>query len=258
MGPGAELARRASRRAATPRQARPAAASASKLEDVPKVFSSRTLGEFEAASASIPIRPLDRAFDGANIRLGKDPGGPDGARRAQFRRYVASVDQRDPQQLDRLGAALGALIEEVATSKQDFLVKAAERDGFIFAEGVFRRPETAPSSFAVTTIEDLATIDDRGKRLHLLANDDPALAIAGARELVDSVYRTISRLTGEPVPGKAADPIVRTCLEQLSGVVASLGGLRKPAPGSARLAAGAAVTFAGFIAETYLEQASRR
>jgi hypothetical protein len=44
----------------------------------------------------------------------------------------AGVDQHDPQQRNRLGAALGALIEEVATSKQDFLVKAAERDGFVF------------------------------------------------------------------------------------------------------------------------------
>ena len=60
-----------------------------------KVFSAATLEVFEAASASIPIRPLDRAFERANIRLGRDPGGPDGARRAQFRRYVASVDQND-------------------------------------------------------------------------------------------------------------------------------------------------------------------
>jgi len=45
----------------------------------------------------------------------------------QFRRYVASVDQDDPQQLDRLGdVASGRLIEEVAPSKKDFLVKAAE------------------------------------------------------------------------------------------------------------------------------------
>jgi hypothetical protein len=98
---------------------------------------------FEDASASIPLRQLDRAFDAAAIRLGDDPGGSDGARRVQFRRYVASVDQDDPQQLDRLGDVLGALIEEVATSKKEFLVTAAERDGFIFADGVFRPTGTA-------------------------------------------------------------------------------------------------------------------
>jgi hypothetical protein len=112
------------------------------MGSVPKVFSRRTLGEFEDASASIPLRQLARAFEGAAIRRGEDPGGPDGVRRTQFRRYVA-VDQHDPQQLDRLGDALGALTEEVAASKKDFLVKGAERDGFFFEDGVFRPAGTA-------------------------------------------------------------------------------------------------------------------
>ena len=73
---------------------------------VPKIFSRRTLGVFEDASASIPIRQIDRAFEGVDIRLGEDPGGPDGARRAQFRHYIVSVDQHDPQQLDRLGGCI--------------------------------------------------------------------------------------------------------------------------------------------------------
>jgi hypothetical protein len=253
-----------------------------KVGSVPKVFSRRTLGEFENASASIPLRPLDRAFEGADIRLGKDPGGPDGARRAQFRRYVAGVDQHDSQQLERLGAALGALIEEVAASKQDFLVKAAERDGFFFAAGVFTPAGTAPSSFAVTRVEDLAFIDDRGRRLHLLANDSPTDAIGGAKELVESVCRTVLRLIGEPAPGKTAAlvdiakstlkalelvplgddakkgaALVRRCLQRLSAVVASLGELREGlSPRDARLAVGAAVTFAAFVTETYVERAA--
>ena len=112
---------------------------------MPKVFSRQTLDVFEAAAASIPIRQLDRAFDAVDIRPAKDPGGLEGARRAQFRRYIAGVNQNDSQQLNRLGAALGALIDEVATSKQDFLVRAAERDGFSFADGVFRPADVARS-----------------------------------------------------------------------------------------------------------------
>jgi hypothetical protein len=250
---------------------------------VPKVFSRRTLGQFEAASASIPLRPLDRAFERAKIRLGKDPGGPDGARRAQFRRYIAGVDQHDPQQLDRLGDALGSLIEEVAASKKDFLVQAAERDGFVFTNGVFRPAGTAPRSFAVTRVEDLASIDDRGRRLHLLANDSPTDAIAGAKELVESVCRILLRRIGEPAPGKTTDlvdiakstvaalelvpgrtddarkdaALVRTCLGRLCAVVASLAESRsRLSPRHARLAVGAAVTFAGFVAATYVERAA--
>ncbi len=260
---------------------------ASKLSSVPKVFSRRTLGVFEDASASIPIRQIDRAFEGVGIRLGQDPGGPDGARRAQFRRYLGGVDQHDPQQLDRLGDALGALIDEVAASKQDFLVKAAEVDGFVFADGVFRPAVTSPSSFAVIRVEDLASIDDRGRRLHLLVNDSPKDAIGGAKELAESVCRTVLRNIGEPAPAKTAGLVdiakstlealelnpagigdakndallVREFLQRLGAVVASLGDLRNRkglSPRHARLAVGAAVTFAGFVAETYVERAAMK
>src|SRR6202011_5134204 len=110
----------------------------SKGRRVTNVFSARTLGVFEDASASIPLRQLDRAFEGAGIRRAEGSGDGGGARRTRFRRYVAGVNQHDPRQRDRLGAALGALIAEVAESKQEFLVRAAERDGFLFSDGIFR------------------------------------------------------------------------------------------------------------------------
>lgn len=216
----------------------------------------------------------------------------------QFRRYLAGVDQNDPQQLDRLGDALGALIDEVADSKKDFLVKAAERDGFLFADGAFRPAGTTPSSFAVTRVDDFASIDDLGRRLRLLANDSPSDAIAGAKELVESVCRTALRLAGERAPAKTADladiadaaldaleivppgiesaskgaAVVRKCLEQLGTLVASLGELQDIAGSGhgrdgkwkglssrhARLAVGAAVAFADFVAETYGERTASK
>jgi hypothetical protein len=246
---------------------------------VAKVFSLQTLDKFEAASASIPLRQLERAFGGANIRLGTDPGGPVGNRRAQFRRYVASVDQHEPQQLEQLGHALGALIDEVAESKVEFLVKAAERDGFLLEGGVFRPAKLAPRSFAVTRVEDLTSIDDRGRRIALVANDRPKDAIDGALELVESVCRTIVPAVGEPRPAKVADlvavvkstlkavelgppddgevkkgaALVQNCLQRLAAAVADLGELRAPSPRHARLAVGAAVALAGFIAEAHVE-----
>lgn len=238
---------------------------------VPKAFSRETIGKFEDASASIPLRALDRAFERAQIGLGEDPGGGRGGfRRTQFRRYVASVDQQDPQQLDRLGHALGALIAAAATSKEGFLITAAERDGFSFAEGIFRPAETAPGSFAVTQVEDLACIDDRSRRLHLLANDDPTDAARGAEELVESTCRTVLRCMGKPAPNKTARvvAIAEATLEalevvpadnvpQLCAVVARLG--ERPnglSSRHARLAAGVAVAFATFVAETYAQQAA--
>lgn len=107
------------------------------------IFSAKTLGVFEDASASIPLRQVDRVFESAGVRRGEGSGEGGGARRTQFRRYVTGVNQDDPRQRDRLGVALGALIAEVAASKQEFLVRAAERDGFVFADGVFRWSENA-------------------------------------------------------------------------------------------------------------------
>jgi catechol 2,3-dioxygenase-like lactoylglutathione lyase family enzyme len=123
------------------------------MGSVRKTFSKQTLEKFEDASASIPLRPLERAFWAANIRLGEDPGGQAGSRKTQFRRYVASVDQSHPKELNQLGDALGALIAEVATSKVEYLVKAAEADGFVFADGAFRPARTAPRSRAKTRAE---------------------------------------------------------------------------------------------------------
>jgi hypothetical protein len=143
---------------------------------MPKVFSRQTLAKFEDAAASIPLRPLNRAFEAVGIRLGVDPGGAAGTRKVQFRRYVAGIDQRSAQQLARLGEALGALIDEVATSKQRFLVEAAEGDGFAFADGVFRP-----------------------------ASENPEATMARTKELLESVCRTILKQIGARPPAKTAD-----------------------------------------------------
>jgi hypothetical protein len=180
----------------------------SKAGSVPNVFSPQTLEKFEAASASIPLRQLDRAFQGAGIRPGKDPGGPEGTRRAQFRRYLASIDQHDPRQLAQLGDVLGALIDEVAVSKQAYLVQAAQSDGFAFADGAFRAGAAATGSFAVTRAEDLALLDDRARRLRLLAKERPADAVRAATELVESVSRIVLHLSNDRLSPQHARLVV--------------------------------------------------
>ena len=260
-----------------------------------RIFRPDTLGKFEDASASIPLRQLDRAFARVGIFLGQDPAGPDGTggtRRTQFRRYVAGVNQQDPQQVDRLGEALGALVDEAATSKQEYLVHAAERDGFVFANGAFRLPSSGPRSFAVAHVEDFALIDEHGRRLQLLAGSSPHDAVVGAAVLVESVCRTVLHGVSEPAPPKKTNlvdivkrtlkalelaasrsepksaALTRKCLEQLTAVVASVGELRDTyassrargvrakdlLPHHARLAAGAAVTIVSFIAGAFAER----
>ena len=262
-----------------------------------RVFSAQTLAKFEDASASIPLRALDRAFTRADLHATGDPGGElGGARRIQFRRYVDAVDQRDPQQLNRFGDALGALIGEVATSKQNFLVSAAEQDGFVFAGGVFR-PASLPASFSLTSAGEFARIDDYSRRLHIAANDRPHEALEGARELCESVCRMVLHGSGKPIPQISTDlaaivdatldafesgatddadlhtfAVVRNSVVGLAAVVSGVDELRSSAADPrhgveprhvtarhARLAVGAAITLARFIIEGYQERvASKR
>jgi hypothetical protein len=220
------------------------------------MFSSLTLEKFEEASASIPLRQLDRAFAAAGIALGNDPGGPVGARRAQFRRYVSSVDQHEARQRDRLGAALGALIGEVATSKIAFLLNAAESDGFAFEGRVLRSPRTAASRFAVTRVEDFARIDEHARRLAsacrtVAGRPDAPNVDAGFTEAVNAALKALG------LRGRGAGAAGR-CLQLLGEVVADLDAAVDVSARDARLAGGAAVTFASFILETYTSIMERR
>jgi len=82
------------------------------------------------------------------------------------------------------------MIDEVATSKQDFLVKAAESDGFGFANGVFRPARKS---------------DDRNS------------AIRDAEVQLESACRTILQLIAAPLPVKNAGlvAVVNSTLEAL-------------------------------------------
>lgn len=262
-------------------------------------FSARTLGEFEdACSGLLVLRDIDRVFGDSGIPLGNNPREGGGQRRTLFRDYVASVDQNDFRAVERLAEALGWILEMIERGNPDSfqtLRHAAERDGFAYDAGRLRATRTAVTPFVAVNVEDLRAITDQAVRLHALANERPTDAIGGAKELVESVCKTVLRLSGEAVPGKGADlvevakaamkalelvpagvdeakkgaEIVRKCLQQLGAVVASLGELRNLygsghgrdgkwrglSPRHARLAVGAAITVAEFIAETYLERA---
>lgn len=264
-------------------------------------FSARTLGEFEdVCSGLLVLRDIDRVFGDSGIPRGTDPRDGGGQRRTLFRSYVASVNQSQIRQVERLAEALGWIVEMIERGNPETferLRRAAERDGFTYADGRLRATRVAIAPFVAVAVDDLRAIGDHAVRLHSLANERPTDAIGGAKELVESVCKTVLRLSGEAASGKSADlldvakaamkvldlvpadvdeakkgaDIVRRCLQQLGAVVASLGELRNLygsghgrdgkwkglSPRHARLAVGAAITVAEFIAETYLDRAGK-
>jgi hypothetical protein len=262
-------------------------------------FSARTLGEFEDVCAGIIVREIDRVFQGAGITVGNAVGFVGGQRRTLFQDYVAGVDQSNPRDVVKLANALSWIMADLEHGQPDTfarLRRTVERDGFAYADGKLRAARGAVAPFSAVTVEDLRTLGDQAVRLHTLANERPPEAIGGAKELVESVCKTVLRLSGAPVPGKDAGlvevakaamkaldlvpadvdeakkgaDLVRRCLQQLGAVVASLGELRNLygsghgrdgnwkglGPRHARLSVGAAITVAEFVAETYLERAA--
>ncbi len=261
-------------------------------------FSPRTIGEFEDTCAGLVLRDIDRAFGDSGIAPGKNPREGGGQRRSRFREYLAGVDQRDFAAVQRLAEAFGWIMEMIERGNPDgfeTLRRAAERDGFAYKDGQLRAARLAVAPFVAVEEDDLRRLGDQAVRLHALAMERPTDAIGGAKELVESVCKTVLRLSGAAVPGKGADlmevvkatmkvldlvpadvdeakkgaEIVRKSLQQLGALVASLGELRNLygsghgrdgkwkglGPRHARLAVGSAITVAEFIAETYLERA---
>jgi hypothetical protein len=214
-------------------------------------FSKETLSKFADACASVPLRPLDRAFERAGIRPGKTGDDSGGARRTQFRRYLAGIDRNDERQLQQLGDALGALIDEVADSKKAFLIDAAERDGFSFVDGAFRTAVTDAKSFALTSLDDSASIDDRVRRLNVLAGERPGDAIAGSRQLIESAGRIAGDGYGVSGSNKTA-AVVRVGLRNMAQLIDSLDGVEdsKLTATHARLAVDAATAVVRFAAAT--------
>jgi hypothetical protein len=210
-------------------------------------FSKETLSKFADACASIPLRPLDRAFERAGIRPGKTDDDSGGARRTQFRRYLAGVDRNDERQLQQLGDALGALIDEVADSKKAFLIGSAERDGFSLTDGAFRIAVTDASSFALTSLED-AAIEDCVRRLRVLAGECPGDAVAGSRQLVESAGRIAGDGFGVSGSNKTA-AVVRVGLRNIAQLIGSLDDIAdsKLTAAHARLAVDAAAALVRFV-----------
>jgi len=261
-------------------------------------FSARTLRAFEdACASSLWLRHIDDVFKDAGILKGDIEGGSSG-RRGVFRAYVASADQNDIRAVVRLADALGAIVERLDDDgdheKAAALRAHALKDGFTYSNAHFEAASSSATIFAAVEIDDLGELPAVVQRLHLLCVDSPSEAIGGAKELIETVCRTILRLAGEAQPVASADlgeltkatmkvlelapadvdsakkgvDLIRLCLQQLGAVVNSLGQLRNlygsghgrdgawRGLGSrhARLAVGAASTAAAFIAETFQER----
>jgi hypothetical protein len=268
-------------------------------EPLHPIVSDGTVVQFRNAASSLVLREIDDAFGAAGIPLGSTGDSQfQGQRRTRFMGYMASVDQTKPDDVSRLLVALAHMMTTLsqqyraadAPDPLDPLVVNLRRDGFEW-DGIRIIEFTGAlisGAVALTRELDLRGLHDRIRAAERNVGSDPTGAIGDAKELLESVFRTVADHHGISIgdnadvtemfkairdvlavvpPGvtdpEKADALLRRLLGNLSGLCGTMAELRN-AYGSGhgktdgfvgldRKHARLAVTTAGAIAAFVLE-----
>jgi hypothetical protein len=274
-----------------------------------ELISKKTRLEFREYFVGTSLRQISQEFDSADVPFDGDYIPPeDGQRRSLVEQYYHAIDfslWRDVQKVlrvyenvlleleERLKSPSWGDSQETLTRTLSLLVRCLERDGFLYSAGRIVPVKHNPA------IEDLSAtaqaLDAHGlhqqiERIRASLDDDPALAIGTAKELVETTCkmvladygiqsdsswditrlvkesRAVLRLVPEDIPdsAKGAETIKRVLsnLGQLSQGIAELrnmygtghgkdGRAKGLSPRHARLAVGCSMALATFLFETH-------
>lgn len=264
-----------------------------------ELISAKTRAGFREAMTFWVLRQIDEEFLTAGLHV--DPGYSSnlgGQRRGLVDEYYHAIDFKDWNDVQRLLRVYESVLDWAAKSNQEVLtdlLRFLERDGFVYRESriVPKGGRMALNGVAqLAEAFDAAYVRTQVARIEASIDNDPALAIGSAKELVETCCKTILtdcciehddldipqlvklttkqlKLTPEDVPdGKKASEAMRRMLSSLANVAHCLAELRNivgtghgpdgkargPRPRHARLAVGAATTLAMFLFETYQAQ----
>lgn len=271
------------------------------------IISKKTRIEFREYFVGTSLSIISQEFDSADVVCDWEYDPPEnGQRRSLVEQYYHSVDWSkwsDVRKILTVYENVLLSVEDIAENGQEWaekefksLKKWIERDGFKYENGHLSSARNhqalAGISEAIGHL-DMPELHRQIERMNAAVETDPALAIGTAKELVETVCKTIltersiefpndadvPKLVKEtrqalglvpesiPNPAKGADAI-RRLLSNLGNVAQGLGELRNLygtghgkggsarglGPRHARLAVGAAGTLATFLFETHLER----
>jgi hypothetical protein len=256
-----------------------------------------------------PLRELVTEFKDLGLAATEDSANDErGSRRHLIERFHTAIDFRDTQSVQKALAIYAQVVRarvraSAEHSKEpeaviyrdslDKLLRCLQADGYGYERGIIR-PESAELRLAFLLRDCATNFSENGlrhlvERLEALANDDPALAVAAARDVCETccgfilaersaddelprsfaalLNRTLEQLQLLPeqvkTSGRRAPP-VRRVLETVSELCEGLDALSalyaKPNNGTglssrhARLAIDAAGTLARFLLATHLEK----
>ena len=168
------------------------------------IVSDGTIVQFRNVASSLVLREIDDAFGAAGIPLGTvEDSRFQGQRRTRFMGYMASVDQTKPEGVSGLLVALAHMMTALSQQYRgpdtpdplNPLVVNLRRDGFEW-DGVRIAESTGAlvsGAVAVTRELDLRGLHDRIHAAERKVEEDPSGAIGDAKELLESVFRTVAQ-----------------------------------------------------------------
>ena len=266
----------------------------------------RTRNEFREALVGFVLRDIEMLFKGAGLSKRDDFDPPvDGMRRTLVEQYYASIDFKSPADVKKLVSVYGDIVLRLDRhafneNVKDDLLRSMMRDGYEFDGDTFA-PLPSRQQPLVETIRSLAAASDLPAlrveidRLTHAADEDPSLAVGTAKEMVETICKTILQDRGVPHQGEGLPQLVRTTARELSLVPDSIPDHAKGSdiirrmlsnlnqvsqgiaelrnlygtghgrdgrftgiqPRHAKLAVGAAATLGTFLMETHLERKAR-
>ena len=273
---------------------------------MPDLIRKSTRNEFRECLVNHSVlREIAMIFDGAGLVQNQEHNPAfQGERRGLVEQYYANVDFNSIADVRNILSAYGEVIQILlrkgCQSESDDLLSRMEKDGFTYNGGEFSNGGW-PGTPSVVLMREIAAVKDlpellkQVERINSSIEEDPSLAIGTAKELVETVCKTILDERGSPVDlqdmgkltravadelnlhpsdidqdSKGADTIRRILgnLGQLSQGLAELRNLYGTGhgrsgratglqPRHARLAVGAASTLTVFLLETHAERNSR-
>ena len=273
------------------------------------LISKATRNKFREVLVRFVLREIDMIFEGVGLEsnMNHKPS-VDGQRRSKVEQYYVNIDfgsRNDVQKVLKAYAEVLYLLEHSSDRFSDRerivgeLLRRMKLDGYMYKDNRFVALARRQSPFIETIKNHAAALDLDGlhpqlERLAAATETDPALAVGTAKELVETVCKSILEDRGyapknEDLPkllktvakelsllpediseqAKGSD-VIRRLLSSLGQITQGLAELRNlygtghghsgrskgVQPRHANLAIGSAATLAVFLLETHLERAN--
>ena len=191
------------------------------------LISKATRNEFREALVDFVLREIEMFFEGAGLDKRDDYDPPiTGARRALVEQYYACIDFSSSMDVRKLLLAYGEIVlrlnrNNINNTVKDDLLRLMKRDGYDF-DGETFVPLPSKQQSPIEAIRllassfDLPALHVEIDRLSHAAEDDPSLAVGTAKEMLETICKTILEDRGVPSQGQDLPQLVRAVAKELS------------------------------------------